>query len=364
MTTLRRIADHPTTRVVLLILAGAQAMIGAFILGLAVNIGTSSVGAPGNTLTEEPAPAARGPFPLTTAGLVPGTFGAVGAVVTTADGSLWFADSSSPPGPGIGRVDAGGKVTSVPTRSLSGPSALTVGRDGVVWFADPGAAGIGFVTSSGAVGRYPIGSKGHPRGIAAGRDGNLWFTFDAEDGDWIGRMTPTGTVTRFALPAEAHDPGPIVAGADGNVWFSMANAIGRMTPGGEVTVVPMTTTLGVPAITAGPDKAIWFSSNSLTGGATVGRIETGRTPRITKVYDLPDGASLRAIVAGSDGNLWVTQQGRRSLARITPRGQVTEYTLGDDRHPETMAAGPDGRMWFTFLSPRGTGGVDRFDLPR
>ena len=339
-------------------------MIGAFILGLAVNIGTSAVDGPGQALTEEPTQAVRGPFPLTTAGLVLGTSGTSGSMVTTADRSLWFVMASSPAGPAIGRIDAAGKVTSVPTHSRSGPSALTAGRDGTVWFTDSGEAGIGFVTSSGAAGRYPVGFKGFPRGIASGRDGNLWFTFDADDGDWIGRMTPTGTVTRFPLPEAGHDPGPIVAGADGNLWFAMASAVGRITLSGEITVVPMATTIGVPAVTVGPDKAIWFTRNSLTAGAAVGRIDTGRTPRITAVYDLPDGANLRAIVTGSDGNLWVTQQGRMSVARVTPRGQVTEYTLGDDRYPETMVADQDGRIWFTFLSPRRVGGVDRFNIPR
>ncbi len=107
-----------------------------------------------------------------------------------------------------------------------------------------------------------------------------------------------------------------------------------------------------------------YAANSLGGAATVGRVDTGRTPRITDVYDLPNGAYVRGIVAGADGNLWVAENNLHSIARVTPGGQVTQYTLEPERFPELMAAGKDGSIWFTVLSPRRTGGVDRFDVPR
>ena len=113
---LRRIVDHPSTRVVLLILAGAQAMIGAFILGLAVNIGTSSGsqdGRPPATTTD--APVDKGPFPLVAAS-VAGVGRSPQSIAVTAGGELWFTINQPP---AIGRVDAGGRMTSYRTRSRS-----------------------------------------------------------------------------------------------------------------------------------------------------------------------------------------------------------------------------------------------------
>src|SRR5260370_769374 len=63
--------------------------------------------------------------------------------------------------------------------------------------------------------------------MAAGRDGNLWFT---ESGaNKIGRITPAGAVTEFAVPTGNSQPEGITAGPDGSIWFTESNAskIGR-----------------------------------------------------------------------------------------------------------------------------------------
>jgi streptogramin lyase len=346
---LRRIIDHPSTRVALLILAGAQAMAGAFIVGLAVNIGTSSV---------QGSPPAVGPVPLF-AEPVPGVFSALHAIAVTADGHLWYTDSN----PSISRIVADDTVLHYPLASLGVPEALTARKDGGVWYADPSGSAIGFVTSSGALGRYPIRAIASPRGLISGPDGDVWFTVDAAGGDWIGRMTPAGEMTRFLLPPPRHDPGQIVAGPDGNFWFAMGDALGRITPRGDITAVELGPTAGRPSLTVGPDKAIWFARNTPNGGATVGRVETGRVPKVTAEYSLPDGAGLRGIVAGSDGNLWVAEQTREAIARVSPQGRVTQYAL-PGQYPEVMVAGRDGGLLFTFHLPAGKGGVGRIDLPR
>jgi streptogramin lyase len=351
---LRRIIDHPSTRVVLLLLAGAQAMAGAFIVGLAVNIGTSSVqGSPPAVL-----PGDLGPIPLFGAP-VSGVFSTPEAIVLTADGHLWYTDSN----PSISRVVAPDTVSHYPIAGLGVPAALAPRIGGGVWYADPSGSAIGFVTPSGATGRYPMRAIASPRGLTSGPDGNVWFTVDAAGDDWIGRMTPAGEITRFLLSPLRYDPGQIVAAPDGNLWFAMAGAIGRITPRGEITEVELGSTVGRPSLTVGPDKAIWFARNTSTGGAVVGRVETGRVPKITAEYALPDGAGLRGIAAGSDGNLWVAEQTREAIARVSPGGKVTQYML-PGQYPEVMVAGRDGGLLFSFHSSGGRGGVGRIDLPR
>jgi virginiamycin B lyase len=49
------------------------------------------------------------------------------------------------------------------------------------------------------------------------------------------------------------------------------------------------------------------------------------------------------IVEGPDGNMWVTLQNSNGVARITPAGSVTEFTL--DNTSFGIAAGPDDNLW-------------------
>src|SRR5262249_2400976 len=60
-----------------------------------------------------------------------------------------------------------------------------------------------------------------------------------------------------------------------------------------------------------------------------------------------------AITAGRDGNLWFTDPvGVGQVGRITPAGQVTEFTPpSTDNGPSlgagnAITAGPDGNVWF------------------
>jgi virginiamycin B lyase len=55
--------------------------------------------------------------------------------------------------------------------------------------------------------------------LTAGPDGNVWFT-DIQTSS-IGRITPTGVVTEFPLPAPDSGPFMIATGPDGNLWFTL-----------------------------------------------------------------------------------------------------------------------------------------------
>jgi hypothetical protein len=51
------------------------------------------------------------------------------------------------------------------------------GADGNVWFTNPGANTVGRITPSGAIRQYPLPARNaQPTGIAYGSDGRLWFT--------------------------------------------------------------------------------------------------------------------------------------------------------------------------------------------
>ncbi len=68
-------------------------------------------------------------------------------------------------------------------------------------------------------------------GITAGPEGNMWFA--VEGVGKIGRVTPSGTVTEYSLPAGSHPKG-ITLGPDGELWYTNLiepnAAIGKINP--------------------------------------------------------------------------------------------------------------------------------------
>jgi streptogramin lyase len=74
-----------------------------------------------------------------------------------------------------------------------------------------------------------------PNRIAAGPDGNLWFT---QNVGGIGRITPTGDITEFAIPSPNSGPLGIAAGPDANLWFTQNTDPGRIAKIGAGCVPP------------------------------------------------------------------------------------------------------------------------------
>jgi streptogramin lyase len=60
---------------------------------------------------------------------------------------------------------------------------------------------------------------------------------------------------------------------------------------------------------------------------------------------------VASIAAGPDGNMWFTESEGARVGRITPTGAVTEFSEGITKGsgPQAIAAGPDGNLWFTEL---------------
>jgi streptogramin lyase len=82
----------------------------------------------------------------------------------------------------------------------------------------------------------------------------------------------------------------------------------------------------------------------------------------------PLGSEIEAnnkIVAGPDGNIWVTLSVGKDVARITPDGQVHEFDLDGVEGAQGIAPGPDGNLWVpttnkvTKFSPANPEGTDQ-----
>jgi streptogramin lyase len=121
-----------------------------------------------------------------------------------------------------------------------------------------------------------------------------------------------------------------------------------------------------------------------TGTATTGTATTGLTPTRAPTLDittfsLGSQGNVNSIAAGPDGNLWFTSFaqyppdgtfGAATVGRVTMAGAVTRFPLPSARSaPSNITAGPDGNLWFvdragnTIGRITTSGMVTEFSLP-
>ena len=250
------------------------------------------------------------------------------------------------PGTPIFTIYALPTTTAVPTSIVAGP-------DGNVWFTENTAPKIGRSTTAGVITEFP--TSGNPTSITVGQDGNLWFTESLGSVNQVGRMTVSGTLTEFVLPASVTTPNWITPGPDGNLWFTTCGTIGRMTTTGTLTTfaLPSAPAWCAGAITAGPDGNLWFTEAFFTGPPIInanGRVgHITPTGTITESPDLFGKLPVGSIVTGPDGNLWFPTFG--GLLETTTSGVISTVPLASGADPALLGPGlvtaPDGSVWFT-----------------
>src|SRR6266849_377161 len=157
---------------------------------------------------------------------------------------------------------------------------LAVGCTGPV--VQPSVRATPLKLASGGVVEYPVPDPISPGascfgcgkaslgGIVAGPDGNIWFL---DSGHYkVGRLTPSGAITEFDLPANVGGPVAITVGPDHNLWITTA-ALGQ-------------------------GKPDWILRMSLDGAVKQYQAGAG---------DGVSGTSPQRITTGPDGNLWFTE---------------------------------------------------------
>ncbi len=274
-------------------------------------------------------------------------------LTTGPDGALWFTGIRN----AIGRITTDGAVSVFPLPNHDGnggaitggtASDIAVGPDGNLWFTEGDANLIGRITPTGVVSEFAIPSSAkvgvpgipenpptyitssEPTGIAAGSDGNLWFTESATNK--IGRITPTGVISEYALPGMGRQPGEIASGPDGNLYFTVSDnsggasasaslgLIGKITPAGVVSVfTPPSKPRSISSVAAGPDGNVYFTEDYDPGsqpisGSSIGWITPGGEilgVPVVSPQDLP-----RSLTGGPDGNIWFTQLLNPTISRL------------------------------------------------
>jgi streptogramin lyase len=269
----------------------------------------------------------------------------------------------------VGALAWDGSALASPTASISEislpnpnaePQGIAPGPDGNMWVAEYKANAIARVTPAGVVTEFPLPSpESGPTAIVMGPDGNMWFTEAGSGklrgrGERIGRITMTGQIGEFTTLVKETSPEDITLGPDGNLWFTEGsrNRVGRITTAGVVAEFPTPSEHTTGSITAGPDGNLWFTE---PGGNNIGVVTpTGTVHEYTIPLEKPEiekkeeDTQPEDISAGLDGNLWFTETRVRKIGKISPAGQVTQYTLpAEGGAPTGIAPGQDGNVWFT-----------------
>lgn len=284
---------------------------------------------------------------------------AVAAITSTATAVLGIttpAASAAGPAYVVPASQASIAEFPVPAGPGAGSINITKGSDGNVWMSERSVQRIARVTPGGAVTEFQLSEE--PQGIVAGSDGNLWFREPNAPKDppfaghgKMGRITPDGTVTEFNTPHQMFGSnGGIALGGDGNVWFLEQNRVARITPDGvvdlEAIIFPP---FAVVDIALGGDGNIWALKTSTWAYRVT---PSGDVTEFT----LPDVARPIRAAAGPDGNVWFTDNGLCDAAgagndyvwKLTMDGDVTGYPLTRNAGcPDGITTGPDGNLWFT-----------------
>ena len=222
-------------------------------------------------------------------------------IVAGPDGNLWFTEYS---GSNIGRITPAGAITEFPVTPGSSPFDITVGPDGNLWFTEFSNSTVARMTTAGVLSEFqPGGCSERPTGITAGPDGKLWFTAHGCN-SMVGAIDTDGVPASEVDLPEYGEPYDIVAGPDGNLWFSgyADAAIWRVTPTGTLTKFATPTPESGPiGVAAGPDGNVWFTE------AGIGRVASITPAGVILEYALPiPSSSPYSIAPGSDGRMWFT----------------------------------------------------------
>lgn len=107
---------------------------------------------------------------------------------------------------------------------------------------------------------------------------------------------------------------------------------------------------GSSHIVTGPDGNLWFAdpgNNQIDRITPQGQITQFSLPTHIASDGTTDDPMPDDIVVGPDGNLWFTESGVDRIGKITPSGTITEYeTPTADSNPTGIAVGSDGNLWF------------------
>lgn len=323
-------------------------------------------------------------------------------IIAGPDGNMWFVEGTAG---NITKLTTSGTFTQYPLSSGVSAQTLVAGPDNAVWFIDAGSIPkIGRVTTSGTVTEYAIpGGGGGFQGAVLGPDNAVWYDYQNSGTGTIGRATTEPFFSNYSITTSYRSPGSMTT-AGGAVWYVEGTSsapndfIGKMTPSGTITDYSIGNPPRVSSgfqlahITTGSDGNVWFdgvyssslyvgyldiSTGAVTfygspiGGYTAGLIATGSdgnvyfavksandsrtyleyinptTGTVTNRYTYDTYTNLTGLANGTDGRMWATDSYYDRIYALSVSGGTDDtYSAALHTVPKGIIAGPDGNMWF------------------
>jgi len=293
-------------------------------------------------------------FPIPTAGAEPYE------IAVAADGSVWFTEERTDKlgqlvasiAPGTGPPVTTTTIREYPLPRGARPRGITAGPEGTIWFTEYGAGKIGRITPAGAITEFALAPGSGPEDITFSSDG-LWFTESAADR--IGRIRTDGTMTEIQVPAGSL-PSGIAAGL-ASIWFTMPgrSRVGTIGLLGAVTEIadPLPARLERIAGSAGRPTTVTHSAardgTDLAGEAA------------------PDGIHGIALGAGQGDYFevatysmtsWIAATSANQLVRLE-NGVITRFDLPiPSGRPHGIAVNQNGVVWFTLPGANAIGKLE------
>jgi len=294
------------------------------------------------------------------------------------EGNLWFTEGGLN---AIGRITPNGQITEFQLpRAHCWPRRITLGPDGNIWFTESphryfpntmgegeGGPAIGRITPSGQITEFPLPEGYEAAGITAGPDGNLWFT--EENAGAVGRITPGGQIREFLVPQISTPTGlkppgitsGITSGPGHGLWFTAEHMIGRITPSGNISRYNLPKDLARPVSITAANGYLWFTADGRVCRMTL----KGHIQRFTPQLGRPGVLETADITAGSDGNVWFMEdtypfESNDAVGRITPSGQITTFKIGGNVS-RGITSGPGHTIWYLASTLCEGGGISCMD---
>jgi virginiamycin B lyase len=259
-------------------------------------------------------------------------------------------------------------------KANSGPFAITVDRNGTVWFSEdwfiqPNATKIAeFFPTNKSLVEYPVPDGGDIWGITTDNRSNVWFTqyiqreFVNASGVLVyegrGRLGRFNILTRnftfVDVPTDSSFPMRLTLDDRGRVWFTefYGNKIGVFDPTSQKLTeyaVP-TQSSGPTGITLDTSGSVWFTEADVQ---KIGIFFPTNSSFLE--YSLGSGVYSPVALLVHDGFVWFADHGGNWIGKFDPR---TETLVKYPTHfpPENVASlsvpndilrDAKGRIWFT-----------------